>query len=96
VRNYQSLCTLANGLEWGDHELKINVDSRGDPFWIDTFEYRPSYNVSRSQRRSIISLDDEELAWSQGWGKVDRYRVTNANAASVRLPFEGENPTMSR
>jgi len=89
VRNYQSICTITSGLEWGEHELKVNVISRGDPFWIDTFEYRPAFNASRSQQRSIVGVDDEELIWSQGWGRAERYRSTNANGASVKFPFEG-------
>ena len=89
-KNYHRQC-FDDNLDWKEHTLVIRVTSKdNEPYYFDTMDYPHAVNESRTNRRSIVTTDDEELDYSPGWGRQGPYRATNVKGGSVQFPFDGK------
>jgi len=92
-RSYHRLC-YSNSLDWKEHTLVIQVTSKdNEPFYFDTMDYYHGINETRTNRRSIVTIGDEELVYSPGWGNQGIYKTTNMKDGSLRFPFDGKRPS---
>ena len=93
--SYYRLC-YDDALEWKDHTLVIRVTSKDkEPFFFDTMDYWHGINETRTNRRSIVRIDDEEFTFSPGdWSNrgTGLYKVTNVKGGSLKFPFDGKHP----
>jgi len=89
--NYHRLC-YNSALDWRDHTLVIQVTSKDkEPFYFDTVDYSSGINETKTNRRSIVTIADEELFFSPGsWGNLGIYKTTNAKGGNLRFPFDGK------
>ena len=92
--NYHRLC-YNPALDWKDHDLILQVTSKdNEPFYFDTMDYHSGMNETRTNKRTIVSIDDEELGYSTGWGNRGLYKITNVKGGNLKFPFDGKRPVL--
>jgi hypothetical protein len=86
--NNWPLCEQS-GIAPGLHLLEIQVQSRGQPFYLDSLVYTPTPDEVFSSAVLIYTDGDPAIHYSSGW-KEDGEQLTQTQNAQVTLTFHGE------
>ncbi|KAJ7229877.1 hypothetical protein GGX14DRAFT_581525, partial [Mycena pura] len=78
----------------GSHMLTINVQTKGQAFYIDNIFYTPTPDVSYDGAVLEYTNRDTSVSFGSGWQAWGGQNVTQTNGAQVALNFHGTAVTL--
>jgi hypothetical protein len=89
AENNWPLCDQAQ-IASGSHVLKIQVQSKGQPFYLDYILYTPLPTVNYDGAVLEYTNTDPSVSFGSGWRQWGEQNVTQTTGAQVALNFHGE------
>ncbi|KAJ6481871.1 hypothetical protein C8R45DRAFT_1003328 [Mycena sanguinolenta] len=91
--NWWGLCDTS-GLSSGFHILTINVQSNGQPFYLDQIIYTPLPTVEYDVAVVEYTNTDPAVSFGTGWQEWGVQNVTQTTGAQVALNFHGTQASL--
>ncbi|KAF7292716.1 hypothetical protein MIND_01169900 [Mycena indigotica] len=89
--NNWNLCDQTTLLP-GPHTLKVNIQTKGQPFYVDSIVYTPTPDVSIDGAVLEYTAGDPAITYGPGWQFYtveDKENITQTNGAQVAFNFHG-------
>ncbi|KAJ7076462.1 hypothetical protein B0H15DRAFT_805602 [Mycena belliarum] len=78
----------------GSHTLTIQVQSKGQPFYLDNIMYTPLPDVRRESAVLEYTNVDPAVSFGSGWRGWGAQNITQVNGAQVALNFHGTSVSL--